>query len=177
MYQEKRPTSISVIGWAWIVIGSLMCLSAVMALLVSLTISQAAAQTDTDHNVPAILGFFPLLALIQMVFAILGIVSGVNFLKMKSWARTTLEILSWLLMVFVAGFGIFWIISWIVMTRGKAPAGFGIMGVVMGTVVLAIYGIPLGIMIKYLRGKKNRSAVNRIAEHVHPVGRSEAPRH
>lgn len=157
MYQEKRPTCVTVIGWAWIVIGILMCLSSVMALFASsMILSQISTESpDAAKNVPAFLRFFPLLAVLQFGVAIFGIISGVNFLKLKAWSRTALEILTWLILIFVVGFMIFWVASWSFGTASShAPIGFSIMGAVMGIIVSATYGVPFGIMLKFLRSDK-----------------------
>jgi hypothetical protein len=161
VYQEKRPTCVTVIGWAWIIQGALMCISAVMALFAfNMMISQiSAASPDANQNLPAFFRFFPLLAIIQICVAVFGIISGVNFLKLKPWSRNALEILTWLVLVFVVVFMLFWVGSWLSMTSSHAPIGFSIMGAVMGVVVSAVYGVPLGIMLKFLRGDKVKMAL------------------
>jgi hypothetical protein len=161
MYQEKRPTCVTVIGWTWIILGGLMCLSATMALFSSVMIGKMAQE---DPNMPFIFKIFPLLATVQIGFAVLGLVSGINFLKLKSWARNVLEGLTWLLLIFILGFMVFWVFSWVSMSSGHGPKGFDIIGAVMGVVITGIYGVPLGIMLKYLRGDKIKNAIAGIAE-------------
>lgn len=159
MYQEKRPTCVTVIGWAWIIIGGLMFFSAIMALFSSVMIGQMSqANSEVQQDMPVIFRFFPLLAIIQIGLAIIGLVSGINFLKLKAWSRNSLEILTWILLLFMAGFGIFWEYGWLSMSTGHGPKGFDIMGAVMGVVIIGIYGVPLGIMVKYLRGDKVKNA-------------------
>lgn len=103
---------------------------------------------------------FLFLAGVQVGLASLGLVSGINLLRLKAWARNVLEVRSWLLLLFVLGFMVFWIFSWVSITSSHAPSGFGVMGVLLGVVITGIYGVPLGIMIKYLRGPKVRYAIN-----------------
>lgn len=157
MYQEKRPTSVTVIGWAWIIIGGLMCLSAAMALFGSVMMGQ---MPQHDIKDPLFFRMIPFLAIVQVGLAALGLVSGINFLKLKAWARSALEALTWLLLLCILGFMVFWIINWVSMTSGHGPRGFDVMGVVMGIVITAIYGVPLGIMVKYLRGARVKDAIN-----------------
>ena len=165
MYQEKRPTCVTVIGWVWIILGSLMFFSAIMALFSSVLIGQM-SQSDPEalKDMPAIFKYFPLIAIGQIGIAILGFVSGISFLKLKIWARNVLEVLTWLLLLFIVGFMIFWVFNWISMTSGHGPRGFGIMGAVMGVAITGIYGVPLGIMMKYLRGDKVKNAMIGYAE-------------
>jgi hypothetical protein len=171
MYQEKRPTCVTVIGWAWIIIGGLMCLSATMALFSSVMIGEMAKD---EPDMPFIFKIFPLLAIVQIGAAVLGLVSGINFLKLKAWARSVLEGLTWLLLVFILGFMVFWVFNWISTTSSHGPSGFGMMGAVMGVVITGIYGVPLGIMLKYLRGPKVKNAINGTAEQTHAESTSEA---
>lgn len=161
MYLEKRPTCVTVIGWAWIIIGGFMCLSAIMALFGSIMIDEMAQH---DPDMPFISWIFPLLAIVQIGVGVLGLVSGINFLKLKAWSRKVLEGLTWLFLVFAVGFMVFWVFDWVSMTSGDAPRGFGIMGAVMGVFITGIYGVPLGIMLKYLRGDKIKNAIAGTAE-------------
>jgi hypothetical protein len=161
MFLEKRPTCVTVIGWAWIVLGGLMFFSAVMALFASVMMHQMAPfSPEAQQSIPAIFRFFPLLAIIQMVVAVVGLISGIHFLKLKSWSRRVLEILTWLLVLFCVGFGVFWEYNWIAMTSGQGPRGFDIMGAVMGLVIIGIYCVPLGFMLKYLRGARVKGAMS-----------------
>jgi len=171
MFQEKRPTCVTVIGWVWIIIGGLMCLSAIMVLFMSVVVGQMLrTDPEPDQNVQAIFRFFPLLAVSQIGVGVLGLVSGINFLKLKSWSRKVLEVISWLLLMYVVGFGIFWVFSWVSMTSGDGPTGFDMMGTVIGVVITAIYIVPLGIMLKYLRGDKVKNALIGPAQPAHAAG-------
>ena len=166
MFQEKRPTCVTVIGWAWIIMGILMCFSALMALFASMMmIGQISTMSpDVQQNVPTFVRFFPLLAIVQIGVAVFGIISGINFLKLKPWSRNALEMLTWLVLLFAAGFMMFWLTNWFSMTSSQVPVGFSIMGAVMGVVVSAIYGVPFAIMLKFLRGDRVKTALNPDAE-------------
>lgn len=144
-----------------------MCFSAVMALFASIMMMSqiSAAQPDASQNMPGFFRFFPFLAIIQIGVAIVGIISGVNFLKLKAWARNALEILTWLVLIFVVGFMIFWIATWLWgTTSSHTPIGFSIMGAVMGVAISAMYGTPFAIMLKFLRGEKVKMAMRTTVE-------------
>jgi len=137
-----------------------MFFSAIMALFSSLMISQMShGNSEMQQNMPVIFKYFPLLAVIQMGVAMAGLVAGINFLKLRAWSRNALEILTWVLLLFLVGFGIYWEFGWFSMTSGHGPRGFNVMGAVMGVVIIGIYGVPLGIMVKYLRGDKIKNAI------------------
>jgi len=170
MYQEKRPTCVTVIGWAWIILGGLMCFSAIMGLSSYLLIDEMSqANSKTQEQMPAIFRFFPLLATIQFLVAIIGLVSGINFLKLKAWSRNVLETITWILLLLLVGFGIYWEFGWLSITSKSGSRGFDIMGAVMGLLIIGIYGVPLGIMLKYLRGDKVKNAIIGKAEPIAPA--------
>ncbi|MDY6845490.1 MAG: hypothetical protein SVW57_15545 [Thermodesulfobacteriota bacterium] len=165
MFQEKRPTCVTVIGWTWIILGGLMFFSSIMALFSFSMISQTSQANSQSHqDIPAIFKYFPLLAIVQIGVSVTGLVSGINFLKLKSWSRSVLEILTWLLLLFVVGFGGFFIFQWSSMSSPHTSFGFSIMEFVMAIGIFGIYGIPLGIMVKYLRGEKVKKAIIDSAE-------------
>jgi len=161
MYQEKRPTCVTVIGWAWIIIGGLMLFGSVMALIGSSMMTQLA---QSDEPAPFFIKIFPSIAIIEMGFGILGIVSGIHFLKLKASARSALELLTWLLLILILGFMVFWFFNWLTFPSQNSPPGFRIMGIVMGVINTAIFAVPLIIMLKYLRGRKVKDAIKSAAE-------------
>ena len=119
----------------------------------------ATADPEFQQNMPSIMKYFSYIAVAQLLVAIIGLVSGINFLKLKSWSRIVLEILTWLFILFVVGFGIYWEFGWLTMASGNGPKGFNVMGAVMGLVIIGIYGVPLGIMLKYLRGDRVKNSM------------------
>ncbi len=163
MFQEKRPTCVTVIGWVWIVLGGLMAFSSVMGLMSYLMIEQFAQMQGhpEDFMETGIFRYFPFLAVVQFIVAVTGLISGINFLKLKAWARNVLEALTWLLLVFTVGSGVFWEYQWMSIPV-EAPDNFQWFGAVMGAVIVLIYTVPLIIMLVYLRGKRVRSAISSI---------------
>ena len=81
-------------------------------------------------------------------------------------AEARREVLSWLAFLYTVGFGIFWVYMWVSMT-GQVPThgapinaqSFQLMGAVMGVIVIAVFAVPLWIMIRYLRGAEVRAAI------------------
>jgi len=166
-----RPTSVTVIGIVWIVIGSLMTLSAFMALLVSGLLWPAMREAPVPSEAPAavqmmasLFQWFPLLACGQLLFAPFIVWSAMQFLRQRRWARTSLEVINWLALTYVIVFGVFWLWMWNSML-GAAPRtdqvpvdAFRLVGSVMGLVNTVLFAVPLALMLKYLRGKVIREA-------------------
>ena len=169
----KRPTGITITAWLWIAMGGLMILSAVMGGFAYTTIGRMGPLLPPSTEMPAgfsvmnsIFRYFGVLLLLQGIVALVAIWAGASLLRLKQWARTTIEVLSWIALLYTVGFGIFWVYSWVEMTSQipthgapTDPVSFRLMGAVMGVVVTAVFAVPLWIMIRYLRGAEVRMAI------------------
>jgi len=120
---------------------------------------------------------FPSLVWAQLVFGALALVAGVEFLKLKPWARTILEVLSWLSLVYVIGFGLLWVAMWSFMigqfSLMQMPFDierFQAIGLVSGLVVSLAFAIPLVWFIKVLRGRVVREAIQQSGSSVRNTG-------
>jgi len=169
----KRPMSVTVIGWIWIGLGTLMLLGSMMALAMFLVLvrphfESGGAESRLD-KLPWFGRFFlrkvELFAAVQAGLAIFVMVSGRFFLKLRSWARTSLEAVSWLGLVYVVGFGIFFGITFIrTFASGEVQGGppfvfIAIVVPIMLVVTVGVYAVPLGVIIWFLRGETIRGAM------------------
>ena len=157
----------TVIGWAWIIIGSFMCLSAAMVFFIPFTIGDIA---QDGSEIPLIFKILPILAIVQIGVALLSVVSGVNFLKLKPWSRNVLEVLTWFFLIFIIGFGVFWVYNWFSVISEHNQRGLSLVPIFMSIAIIGIYGFPLGIMLKYLRGNKVRDVMISLAKKEHGTG-------
>lgn len=111
--------------------------------------------------VPWLLGAGWVFTLIQWGFAALITASAVFLWMLRPWARTSLEIISWLLLVLVVGFGGFWLYMFLEMTAHVPPSmrsQLDWMGwIALGTITLT--SIALGTSIGFLRGRTIREAL------------------
>ena len=101
---KKRPTSITVIGWLSIVIAGLTIISTIIGLAFFILIQQMGAgipPVPEEIPVPFKLSciiyrnFIPLVVA-QIAFATFVLIAGIQFLKLRAWARTALEVVCWL---------------------------------------------------------------------------------
>ena len=169
----ERPTGVTITAWLWIVMGGLMILSALMGGFAYTMIGNMGPLPPPSSDMPAgsaVMGYFfryfGVLLLLQGIVALIAIWAGASLLRLKQWARTTIEVLSWIGLLYMVGFGIFWVYTWVAMTSEVPPHGgqvdpvsFQLMGAVMGVVITAVFAVPLGIMIRYLRGAEVRTAI------------------
>lgn len=158
-----------------------MAFSAIMGLLVFVTMPPLPNQFPELPEMPQGLGFmmgmfryFVWFVLAQLALAAVAIVAGIQFLQLRPWARAALEILSWASLIYVVGFGLFWISTWSTMTKQFAQQDvpidmemFRTVGIAIAALITLAFAIPLGIMIKYLRGKVVRQAMLRQAPPAH----------
>jgi hypothetical protein len=174
--QKKRPTSITVIGWIFLVGSILMIFSSGLGFIAFSFMKQMAEEMPPiPEELPnqfqilrIIFQNFGILALSQVALAIFVLMASIHFLHLRKWARTALEIITWSALFYVVGFGIFWVASWITITSSspvsEAPSGpppmFNIIGAVMGCVVTVVWAVPLIIIIFFLRGKTIKDAVS-----------------
>jgi len=170
---STRPTGIKITAWLWIVAGAFMIFSAVMGGFAYSMMRQMDKPGIPGGEAPAGFGLMNLMfqnvgavLAVQCVIAVVAIWAGIDLLRLKAWARSAIEALCWLGVLWTVGFGIYWVYMWISMTgqmpSGPAPAGgdtFQVMGVVMGVIGMLMFAIPLGIMIRYLRGREVRGAI------------------
>lgn len=147
MNEQKRPTSITVIGWVWQVIGALMCFSAIIALGLTGGVEQSGS------------GGLLLVLLVQLGFGIVGGISGMMFLRLKAWARRILTGLTSVLFLFAVGSMIIWFVMWGLMIVRSGPTGFHILGGIMGLAIAGVYILPLWLMLKHLRCAEVKNAM------------------
>ncbi len=175
--ESPRPTSVTVISWVWIVMGILMVLGGLMGFFSFHMMQEMsggeAFPTELPPDFPpefkpmmVVFSNFHLLAGLQVVIAVVAIVSGISFLKLRSWARTVLEGLTWLALLYIVVFGVYWVFMWISITgnipQDQMPPGMGnfkYFGAIMGIVINLMFGAPLVVILVKLKGKTIKSLV------------------
>ncbi len=153
---NERPTCITVIGWTWIIVGGLLCYSAAMSLWVR---QLWEVPPELRQNLSVLAKLSPLLALAQIIVGILGVVSGISFLKLRKWARKVLQVLGTLCLLLVLGFAVYGMVMWVQERSALGPPGYALMLAVKGVVDTALAAVPLMIMLGYLGGDRVRKAM------------------
>ncbi len=135
---DERPTGVTVIGWVWIVLGGLMCFAAVLA------VTSHFLEGDILPGM-----FIPIAGAVQSCVGVFSLYSGIAFLRLKSWSRGVLEVLTWLMLLYVVGFGAYGLYG----ILGDFEIGYivllaGFLG------IIGLYVFALSVMIKCLRSKR-----------------------
>ena len=137
MPSEKRPRCVSVIGWAWIILGTGGCLLAAWAFFAGVQ-SRMIAQSG---------------------LGVAAVAAGINFLKLRPWARQVLEALAWLLIVLLPGS-----LLLLALRAAQDSGDFSLKEPLLLALLAAICAIPLGVMLRCLRSRKVRKVFSQPAE-------------
>ncbi|MEK6690913.1 MAG: hypothetical protein AABY78_06400 [Nitrospirota bacterium] len=151
-----------------------MIFGGIVGLIVYNVIEQAGGVPPVPENAPepikimaVIFQNLDLLSFLQIVLAIFMLIAGIQFLRLRAWARTALEVICWIGLIFSVGFGIFWVASWASITPDLPVAEgtlrqtkiINIIGMLMGIIVIVVWVVPIIVITKVLRGKTIREAV------------------
>jgi hypothetical protein len=174
----KRPKSVTVIGWLFASTGGFLILGALWGMILwKLLTAKLGESVVTQIYTPppplGIIGISPfaymlLLAILQMGGGMFFLIAGIQFLGLRAWARTALEGISWVWVVYTVISGIWGVyrvttLDWATLLEGlpmdtEAMKRFGLIASVVAT---ALWTVLLIVIIRYLRSEKVRNAVSR----------------
>lgn len=176
-FSRRRPTTVTVIGWVFVLSGILALTGAVLGLAAWRAVpaprSALLLPPLADAPLPlvwasSLLDIFEGLVLAQGVTAAIAIVAGLQFLRLRKWTRSVLEGLAWFSLVFILGVGLTWVGTWISVTArmtdtaGVPPRLFTVMGAMLGVGTAAVWSLPIAVIIMLLRGAAVRQALGRL---------------
>lgn len=161
---QTRPAAVALIAWSWILTGALLAIGAVAVLLGAGAISpqDTAALPPELANMAGALQESRGASLFQLIVGAVALYAGVQFLNLRAWARTALEILSWLSLLYLAIASVGWSSLWSAMSAQMAQSamvdvsGLHTIGLVVAALVIAGFILPLILMIIYLRSTRIR---------------------
>lgn len=159
------------IAWAWILSGLLNGFGA-LAGVFSAGLLHGLATTGVPQAAQSLGGalgtsrYAVASALFQLALSVVAVLAGIDFLRLKAWARTALEWLSWLSLAYLAVAMIYWWRFWNAFTASGSFAGVSVdlapyrtPGLILGALLIAALAVPLGLMIRALRGPAVRRAL------------------
>jgi hypothetical protein len=187
--KTQRPASVTAIAWVSIVMAGLAILSSAMGLLAFHLMRWIAGRwppvpAGTPWAAQSMWGtspHFEALAVLQILFAGFVLAAGLEFLRLRAWARTALEVAYWLALIWTVGFGVRWAVSLVSMTSAFPAGGgppfspqfFKVFGVIVGAAATAFGVVPCAVIIWLLRGPTVRRAmVGRRGPDLPPAGAS-----
>jgi hypothetical protein len=145
VFEEPRPTVVSVLGWVWLILGALLVAGGIAAIAILVAAPEA-------RSVRGILRIGS--ATVELPMGVLGFIAARAFLRLAPWSRSALEVLSWLLLV-----GTLTSVVGILLQTGPMGESGSWMMAGVGLVSAVVYGAPVALMIRSLRSHKVRSAM------------------
>lgn len=172
--EPERPRAVTVIGWIWIVVGSLYFLRSMVDLVMWKALQPAAPALlrEIESRDPEIRFLHPLfehLTAIKFAQAIAGVAVvflAYRFLRLRPRVRVGIQIICWIVLCYVFAFAALWIRIW---TRALALAPddprfagpHGRLTLALGLGLSAALATGLIVMIVLLRSSQMRRAFER----------------
>lgn len=171
-----RPGAVTLIGCVWLGVGAVMAVFGVRNLVLYLMLYRfvphpgpggAAAVPDP---VSAVVGYvlvhhFGTLAVVQVALAGFVLVSAVMFLRLRPWARLSLELMTWLVLVFAVGLAADSLLMreraarWLSETGVQMPIDLFLEGRPLpASPAMLVAWLPPIVLLRYLRGTMVRLA-------------------
>lgn len=158
----NRPTALLVVAWLWIIIGILTIAGGGFVAFQSIVIHNILDELDVKNPTAERMGVDAPLFIMSIAYIIVfvsfavgvfAVISGFFLLKLRNWARLSLEILSWLWLILM----IFTLIIWV-----RNFTFFKSEGIAFANIIATlIWMIPFIASIILLRRKTVREAVKR----------------
>jgi hypothetical protein len=170
--RTKRPAAITFIGWCFIIIASVSIVSGIFSLGSFIWMNGVVKKTpEIIAELPAqyqlIFGLVDLIyivTIIQILLSAFILIVCVQFLKLRTWARTGLEFINWFALGISTELSFFSVVLWILGKAGllkkltaSAPTSmFGFPALLLIPVSWALVAVPLFYVNRFLRRKEIR---------------------
>lgn len=153
---QRKPGLILAIGAGFILLACFMMLIGLWGAVASLQVQSMGFPFGEIEQEPDEIPFLfevmlfcfthmMTIALAVMVISIFVLSAGIFFLRLKAWAKTALEIFSWISLVFIVIAGFLVIGTWL---RGPTPVFFGIFGVAVWLFFTLVYAaVPVTALV------------------------------
>lgn len=161
MPTEKRPTSVTVIGWFWIIFSMMLLLQTVTAGLEFGVFIQRMGADRFYREMPWYFRYIWFILAVCLGGAVAGGVAAVQLLRLKAWARTVLEVFSWLMFLFYLVCGTY---AEATILGGKInPDKLYRQLTYAGLVLLMItmFSVPFALVVRFLRKPRIRQVFAR----------------
>ena len=161
--KQPCPPSVNVTGWLCVVLGGVTVLSAaVLGLGAFMRRSLEEQGIDPLAQVEGLLDPFSRMVLrnlgtlsaSQLILGIITLVIGIEFLRLRPYARPALEIFAWITLVLSCAAGVLGIVAWL-SPPGSAPVVFpeGVVTPFAGVVLTLAQCVACALVIRYLRSR------------------------
>lgn len=166
---RTAPAPLKVIAWTWIISAFLVGGDEVLGALASRALghldTQGLSLPPQFMDMAASATKFGALDAAQIALGVVGLWAGIALLRLHAWARTAIEVLTWLTLAYTVERGVAWTWTFRTMSGELArDAGLEVdpqmlQSVGMATVIVLtlVIAVPFVLMIRYLRGPQARA--------------------
>lgn len=168
--RPPRPATVTVIAWLFIGFGALALVGGLFGLVTLLAAPMPTGMAEMLANAPRpflivarVVDNFWALALGQVVVGAAMVGGGIGFLRLEPWARTLLEVLTWIGLAYNLALGAFWM--WAASSMGELARGAGPerllvpLFIGIGIAIIIGFSTPLVVILRVLRGSDVRLAM------------------
>ena len=168
--EPERPRAVAVIGWTWLVLGTLAFLKNALDLIVWFVIRPAIPsligmmpQNTSSPQLRVLLEHLGELRAAEALLALFFVISAIAFLRYRPWARVAIQVACVLELLYIAGLGAVW---WFSFTSEMAEARIPIaasyrVALAAGFVFLALLVAGIVAMFTTLRSARFRELYRR----------------
>lgn len=170
---NKKPLSVSVIGWVFIAFGIQMILLSLVFFIFNSQFDIFFQDEIFNEHIfifDLIITLYKNYIIFSMIILLLGaacLISGINFLKLKKWARLAIEKICTFLFIFVLVFSFYWIFMWINFSGSFLNdtnlnwSMLKLTAIFIGVFSLLVYGGLLWVIIRLARSDMIRSLMTK----------------
>jgi len=166
----EAPKHVTLIAGIWIVLGIAATGSGVLLALPIPGMEEMARKTSlsSSTDVPRFIAIVEgvlirhlhAVGVGQLLLGVFMLVSGIQFRRRRAWARTSLEVMSWVGLSWFVGSALFWGLTWVAAAREGARVDEGLAMTASGAIAISVgFGYILVRMIQSLRSETIRDAV------------------
>ena len=177
MDSSKRPAVVTFVGWAYVLVSLLMLLSGLMGIVAVILVEAAGREglPKALEGAPAMfyvtlvfVRHFGALAFLQVVVASLVLFCAAKFMRLRAWARSALELFTWLSLLGLLSSGFLVVRAWLKMTSEMPPAmtaplssgSFTLLGAALWGAFMLLLAACAGLLLWALRSRTVREAVS-----------------
>jgi hypothetical protein len=169
--EAKRPRSVTLIGWVWLIFAIVAALKSAVSLIVwkviqpavPALIGDAAAQSPRLSFLRPLFAYMTELTIIRIVVWIGIAAAAVALLRLRPWARVAIQAVCATALVYVAGFTVLWGLSFGILQKDppagpSVPGSYRTIGLALGLGICLAAAAGLVTIIALLRKPETRAA-------------------
>jgi len=169
----RTPVSVSLVAYGFIGLGLISIISSCASFFTVPLMKKLLTDIAADYNQPMLdltpaldmMRYAPLMAACSIILGVFTIYTSLAFIRLRSWARLTLEIISWIGLVLSILIAVLFVFSYInsgpmlVLFDDPVFARMLNIMIILCMAIALFFIVPNFLLVVYLRSKKVRQAM------------------